>query len=59
VKSGERETMSEQLKPKHYKDLLVWQKGMVLAKAVYRLSMRFPREEKSRSSSLSSRSEYR
>ena len=38
--------MSEQLKPKHYKDLLVWQKGMVLAKLVYRLSVRFPMEEK-------------
>jgi four helix bundle protein len=38
--------MSEQLKPKHYKDLLVWQKGMNLAKLVYKLTMRFPAEER-------------
>jgi four helix bundle protein len=38
--------MSEQPKPKHYKDLLVWQKGMNLAKLVYKLTMRFPAEER-------------
>ena len=31
---------------KSYKDLLIWQKGMALAKLVYRLTVRFPREEK-------------
>ena len=38
--------MSEQPKPKHYKDLLVWQKGMNLAKLIYKLTMRFPAEER-------------
>jgi len=38
--------MQEHTKPKHYKELLVWQKGMALAKLVYRLTVRFPREEK-------------
>jgi four helix bundle protein len=33
-------------KPRHYKVLLVWQKGMELAKAVYRLTAAFPAEEK-------------
>jgi four helix bundle protein len=30
----------------NYKDLLVWQKGIALAKVVYRLTQRFPAEEK-------------
>jgi four helix bundle protein len=38
--------MQENTKPKHYKELLVWQKGMALTKLVYRLTVRFPREEK-------------
>ena len=38
--------MQENAKPKHYKELLVWQKGMALAKLVYRLTVRFPWEEK-------------
>jgi four helix bundle protein len=38
--------MQENTKPKYYKELLVWQKGMALAKLVYRLTVRFPREEK-------------
>ena len=38
--------MMDQLKPKSYKDLLVWQRGMALAKLVYRLMVLFPREEK-------------
>jgi four helix bundle protein len=38
--------MTDQSKPKRYKDLLVWQKGMALAKLVYRLTGQFPREEK-------------
>jgi carbamoyl-phosphate synthase large subunit len=33
-------------KPRHFKELLVWQKGMELAKAVYRLTGTFPAEEK-------------
>ena len=37
---------NEQSKPKHYKELLVWQKGMNLAKLVYKLTMRFPAEER-------------
>ena len=45
--SGEKKKMTnEQPKPKHYKDLLVWQKGMNLAKLVYKLTMRFPSEER-------------
>jgi four helix bundle protein len=38
--------MQETTKPKHYKELLVWQKGMSLAKMVYRLTVRFPTEER-------------
>jgi four helix bundle protein len=45
VTSGETKPVTDQLKPKHYKDLLVWQKGMVLAKLVYQLTQKFPREE--------------
>ncbi|HLD20503.1 MAG TPA: four helix bundle protein [Patescibacteria group bacterium] len=30
----------------HYKNLLVWQKGMVIVEAVYRLTKNFPSEEK-------------
>jgi four helix bundle protein len=33
-------------KAKHYKELLVWQKGMSLAKSVYGLTARFPTEER-------------
>ena len=33
-------------KPQNYKDLVVWQKGISLAKATYRLTAKFPREEK-------------
>ena len=33
-------------KPQNYKDLVVWQKGIALAKLIYRLSARFPGEEK-------------
>lgn len=33
-------------KPRHYKELLVWQKGMHLAKAVYQLTAGFPPDEK-------------
>lgn len=33
-------------KPKHYKELLTWQRGMKLAKEIYRLTAGFPAEEK-------------
>ncbi len=33
-------------KTQNYKDLVVWQKGIALAKATYRLTTTFPREEK-------------
>ena len=33
-------------KPQNYKDLVVWRKGIELAKIVYRLSAKFPGEEK-------------
>jgi carbamoyl-phosphate synthase large subunit len=33
-------------KPKHYKDLLIWQRGMGLAKLIYRLTANFPGEER-------------
>ncbi len=32
--------------PRSYKDLLVWQKGIELAKIVYRLTKNYPPEEK-------------
>ena len=44
--TGVASKVQENTKPKHYKELLVWQKGMALAKLVYRLTVRFPREEK-------------
>jgi four helix bundle protein len=37
---------SEGTKPGSYRDLLVWQKGIALAKMVYEVTSRFPREEK-------------
>ena len=33
-------------KPQNYKDLVVWQKGISLAKAIYQLTTKFPAEEK-------------
>src|SRR5207302_4653691 len=33
-------------KPQNYKDLVVWQKGIALAKVVYELTQRFPSAEK-------------
>ena len=38
--------MENRDKPKSYKDLLIWQKRMVLAKFVYKLSARFPVDER-------------
>ena len=35
-----------QNKPQNYKDLAVWQKGIALAKAIYKLTAKFPAEEK-------------
>src|SRR3979490_1887386 len=35
-----------QNKTQSYKDLVVWQKGIALAKAVYQLTSKFPAEEK-------------
>lgn len=32
--------------PRGYKDLLVWQKGMEIAKLIYRVTRTFPTEEK-------------
>ena len=37
---------SEEIKTRVYKDLLVWQKGMLLVKGVYRLTLSFPSDEK-------------
>ena len=33
-------------KPQSYRDLIVWQKSVVLAKSLYQLTSRFPSEEK-------------
>ena len=32
--------------PRSYKDLVVWRKGIALAKIIYRLTQQYPREEK-------------
>jgi four helix bundle protein len=37
---------SEPIKPTHYKELIIWQRAMVLAKSIYRLTAVFPAEEK-------------
>jgi four helix bundle protein len=33
-------------KPNHYKELIVWQKGMSLAKNIYEITARFPGDER-------------
>src|SRR3954463_397055 len=33
-------------KPQNYKDLVVWQKGIALAKSIYKLTSKYPAEEK-------------
>jgi len=38
--------LPESVKVKHYKELKVWQKGMALAKDVYRVTEKFPAAEK-------------
>ena len=35
-----------QKKTQNYKDLIVWQKGIAVAKAIYQLTSKFPGEEK-------------
>ena len=38
--------MAEPSQPKHYKDLVVWQKSMLLAKSVHLLTEAFPQQER-------------
>ncbi len=38
--------MVDEPKARHYKELIIWQKGMDLAKTVYQLTGTFPAEEK-------------
>ncbi len=38
--------MSDEIKAKSYKDLLVWQEGSVLVKLIYWISQTFASEEK-------------
>src|SRR6267378_2470297 len=40
------ENISESTKAKHYKELLVWQRSMLLAKLAYQLTHRFPADER-------------
>ncbi len=42
--SGEH--ISENVKARHYKELLVWQRSMQLAKIAYQLTHRFPADER-------------
>lgn len=49
VEQGQRDTKmpaAEKQKVTHFKDLLVWQKGMELAEHVYRLTEKFPADER-------------
>ncbi len=39
-------TIDANSKPQSYRDLLVWQKSIVLAKVIYKLTAEFPSEEK-------------
>jgi four helix bundle protein len=45
-RSGEVAKAAEKPKVTHFKDLLVWQKGMELAERVYRLTTKFPGDER-------------
>lgn len=38
--------MSDEQRPQSYQDLLVWQKGVALAKETYQVTKEFPPEEK-------------
>src|SRR5260370_33704900 len=40
------ENITEITKAKHYKELLVWQRSMLLAKLAYQLTQRFPADER-------------
>jgi len=40
------ENITESTKAKHYKELLVWQRSMLLAKLAYQLTQRFPADER-------------
>jgi four helix bundle protein len=44
--TSEEKKVENREKPKSYKDLLIWQKGMALVKFVYKLSSRFPVDER-------------
>jgi four helix bundle protein len=46
AKFGESAVLNGREKAKHYKELLVWQKGMSLATDVYRLTAKFPADER-------------
>ena len=46
VISDERMNSSEPKKPGSYRDLIVWQKAMTLARLIYGLTQKFPSEEK-------------
>jgi len=38
--------MSDEQKPRNYRDLIVWQRGMGLAKALYKMTGHFPTDER-------------
>lgn len=40
------ESASQRVRTRHYRDLIAWQKGMALARAVYLLTDCFPKEER-------------
>jgi four helix bundle protein len=40
------DNIPESAKAKHYKELLVWQRSMLLAKLAYQLTQRFPPDER-------------
>jgi four helix bundle protein len=44
--TSEEKRVENREKPKSHKDLLIWQKGRALAKFVYKLSSRFPVDER-------------
>jgi carbamoyl-phosphate synthase large subunit len=44
VTSGEK--ISESTKARHYKELLIWQRSMLLAKLAYQLTAKFPIDER-------------
>jgi four helix bundle protein len=44
IESGD--VVTDSGKARHYKELIVWQKGMLLAKSVYELTARFPGDER-------------